>query len=710
MKLAWLARGVAIALLAAWALGLATAAVHLAAWDRELVQVLLQIRADRAFRVRMAERREPIPREWYRSKALALLAAGDRLHDDGRWTVFMPGAWPRFDDLRERLAQRIEREFSEIAVDTIRRELDERAGQLSGVARHPATGELLTAGGCAAPALAPSFFQPGARGDELPELRSVLAHLDQIEQLDRAVQALEELQSPGSGDGAEPLRLLVRYALAAEPPERLSHSAARVRQVLRPSERPQHGLRTARLQQAVRCSLARRMALLDARVFERNDLLASEQQLAPHLAAFLRPEAGRPPAQTLERWHAMVALIGEQERLLDAGDSGWLGGASRGLGPAHEAALARVARIGLLGSETVQQLSQQSGRALQRLRGRLATSLGAGLEPALVWREGEGRYVLSPQRLALRDRLAALLQEPYMAMPGDAAFPDAPPGAIRWDLQRLAGALELAQARRRFRAEHLPRFPAGARSGVAQAVDRQFARHVEHAAAQALVTASADVPPDLAAWGAQQQLVARVESLLVQLGARDRAHLLRMLVTGDLVARLGVAEQALARSDFASPRLQDFGWWTGEGSPLLAALGAMDGLTLRHVLAPQVSRLEAAVRQVAPLLAAAGTFAGEPAVQRWQAAAADLERYRGGRGDGSLAALERTLVSLGPELTAANCLDKLAAWPPPVGADPFAQRHRQLRDGLRQRCGQLRSAPRPGQVPEPAAAAAWPFG
>ena len=710
MKLAWLVRGAALALLAAWAVGLVAAAVQLAAWDRETVQVLLQIRADRAFRVRMAERREPIPREWYRSKALALLVAGDRLHDEGRWTVFLPGAWSRFDDLRQRLAQRIEREFSEIAVDTIRRELDERAGQLAGVARHPATGELLTAGDCAEPALAPSFFQSGSRGAELPELRTVLVHLDQIEQLDRAVRALEELQSPGSGDGAEPLRLLVRYALAAEPPERLSHSASRVRQALRPAERAQHGLRTARLQHAVRCSLGKRMALLDARLFERSDLLASEQQLAPHLAGFLRPAAGRPLAETLERWHAMVALIGDQERLLEAGDSGWLRGASRSLGPAHDAALARVARVGLLGSEAVQQLSQQSGRALQRLRGQLATSLGAGLEPALVWREGEGRYVLSPQRRALRDRLAALLQEPFMASPGDAVFPDAPPGAIAWDLQRLDGALELAQARRRFRAEQLPQFPPAARSGVAQVVDRQLARHVEHATALALLTTSADAPPDLAAWGAQQRQVARVESLLVQLGARDRALLLRSLVAGDLVARLGVAEQALAQSDFASPRLQDFGWWTGEGSPLLAALGVMDGLTLRHVLAPQVNRLEAAVQRVAPLLAASGAIAGEPAVQRWQAAAADLERYRAGRGDGSLAALERTLVSLGPELTAANCLDKLAAWPPAAGVDPFAQRHRQLRDALRQRCAQVRTAPHPGHVPEPAPAAAWPSG
>src|SRR5512133_1142984 len=127
MKFSWMWRGVAAALLAAWVVGLAFAAVRLGAWQSELVHTLLQMRADRAMRVRMAARHEPIPREWYRSKALALLAAADRLQDDSRWTLVLPGSWRGVDTLRDRLAQRIEREFADIAVETVRRELDFRA-------------------------------------------------------------------------------------------------------------------------------------------------------------------------------------------------------------------------------------------------------------------------------------------------------------------------------------------------------------------------------------------------------------------------------------------------------------------------------------------------------------------------------------------------------------------------------------------------------
>lgn len=690
MKGRWLWRGGALVLLAAWAAALGASAVQLAAWDRDVVQVLLQLRADRAFRVRMAERREPIPREWYRSKALALLAAGEQLRDDARWSRFLPGAWPRVDDLRQRLAQRVEREFGEIAVETIRRELEFRAGQLAGVPRHAITGELPAGGGCAAPVLAASFFQPGVDAGQVPELQAVLAHLDAIEQLDRAVQALARLQSPDTADGGPPLRLLVRYALGAEVPGSLSRSAVLVRQALRPADQAQHALRAEQLQTAVRCSLGKRMALLDARLFERNDLLTSERALAASLAELLQPGAApRPLPETLARWHGVVALIGEQQRLL-ASDTGWLQGTGGSLGAPHEAVLARAAQIGLLGPEAVRQLRRQSAQALQQLQLQLGRRSGAGHESGLVWLEQQGRFALAPQRLVLRDQLAALLDEPFMTTPAPASFPEDAPGALAWDAQRLDGALQQVQAWQRLQAQRLPAFPGATRAAVQRLVERQLARQMEHAAAQALSSPAGAIPPDPAAWRAQRQQAAQVEALLVRLGARDRAQRLHLLLAADLAARLAVAEQALAQSDFASPRLQDFGWWTGEGAPVLAALGVADVLTLRHVLAQQVGRLDAVARQVTPLLQQPG-------------GAGEIEGDRAGQAAGSLAALERALLAAA-EIHAGNCLDKLAAWPPPAGADPFAVRHRQLRDALARRCGQLRAAPGAAPAADPAAA------
>jgi type VI secretion system protein ImpL len=713
MKAAWLLRGAAAAVLVGWAGGLVFAAVQLHEWDRDLVQTMLQIRADRTFRVRMAQRHEPIPREWYRAKALALLAAGDKLQDDSDWARFLPGAWPQVDTLRARVAQRIEREFSEIAGETIRRELDWRASQLTGVARDPATGDLLPADGCAEPVLARSFFQTGSAAQPAPELQALQAHLDAIEELDRAEQALAALESSAGGDAAASLRIVVHYALGAELPGPLSRSAAWLRQVLQPAEPARQAQRRMRLQASVRCSVGKRMAVLDARVFERNDLVAAEAALKPRLAELERPATAlRPVAESIRRWSELVALVGQQEQLLAAGATRWIDARSHDLGPLHEGVLARVSSITLLGPDAAAQLRHQSTRSLERLQRQWRSVLVSGSDPALVWREDEGRLLLSPRRVALRDQLAALLEQPFMATVAHRPLPERADGAFEWDAQRLADALALLQVRRRFAAEQLPRFPDTVRTTVARVVDRQLAQQVEEAAADAMRPAAALIPAgaELAAWRGQRLQAARVQALLAQLGGGGGgAERLRQLLAADVAARLASAEDELAQSQLSSPRLQDFGWWRGDGSPILGAFAVGDALTLRYVLAQQVAGLDAARRRVAPLLQeAAGTAGGEGAIGRWQAIAADLDRYHAGRTDSSLLVLERALVTLAPDLGVGNCGERIAAAPPPrMGADPFAERHRRLVESLARRCGELRLAapPAPGA---PATAAGAP--
>ncbi len=701
MKFSWMWRGVAAALLAAWLAGLAFAAVRLGSWQRELVHTLLQMRADRALRVRMTARHEPIPREWYRSKALALLAAADRLQDDSGWSLVLPGSWRGVDNLRDRLAQRIEREFADIAVETVRRELDFRASELTGVPLQEGSGELLMNAGCADPLLpaAASSFQ------DVPELQAVQSHLDAIEQLDRAVQALAKLQSRGSTD-VPAFRLLVRYTLGAELPQASSlRSAGWFRHVLEPADPARQAVRIARLQAAVRCSLGKRMAALDARLFERSDLLQAEAALSRQTAALLRP-AGVPPAaaSTLDGWRNVVALIGREEDLLGQGDNGWMKEGSS-LGQVHEAVLARVGRIGLLGADAQQHLRRDSGVASQHLRRQFAAILQRGGDPAMEWHEGEGRFALAPQRRALRDALSVLLREPLMSTPREHPWPEAA-GALRWDDQRLGQVLALAGSHQRAVADTLPKFPAAFRPAMARLMNAQFAQQVEDGVVEAVAPGhEASTPVDVLAWHAGRQTAAQVQSLLARLGARAGAERVRRLLAGDVAARLSASERVWAGSIFASPRLQDFGWWQGEGSPILRALAVGDALTLRYVLEQQVRQLDDAVRRVAPVLQEARDSEPQPAVLRWRSIAGALERAHAGHPDNSLSAMVRTLLVAGPQLQGSTCADQLAGMAAPRGGvDEFARRHRTMLDALARRCRELRSAPRrPQEVPIPAA-------
>ena len=704
----WPFRHLAALVLAVWAGGLAVAAVQLSSWNDELVRTLLQIRADTVFRTRMAQSNETIPREWYRTKALSLLAASEKLQDDGRWMLFLPGSWRPFDDLRDRLALRIEREFSEIAVDTMRRELYFRASELTGVAQDARSGALLVGGDCSLPpAPDASLAGPGAAQRELPEAAAMQSHLEALEELDEAVGAMLALQDPATAD-AEQLRVLVRYTLGAEVPGRLSRSASFFRGGLSPADPVATALGMAHLRQAVGCSVGKAMAALDARLYERNDLLVAETRLAQRAARLFAPGARPLPyGETVQALRDVVAALEEEEAMLAHGDYGWLLGPRPGLGPVHDALLDRVSAIRLLGPAAAEPVRRRSALAAQQFRERFTRSLAGDQEPALAWMPDRGRVALSPQRVALRDGIAALLNEPFMVEPAGRVLPTSAPAPLSWDVQRLAQALSFAGERRRFAAESLPKFPPSVQGAVAQIVHGQLAQLVQDnvveamipatATATATAAAAAEAPAafDAAAFRAQRELLAKVQGLLGQLGARDRAERLRALLAHDLLERLALSEQAVWRSPLFSPRTQDFGWWQGEGPPILQAFGVADSLTLKYLLAQQVAQIDEAARSAAALLPYAdASLESSPAVARWRGMVAALDQWRAGSG-GSVLALQRYLLGLAGQVSRANCVERLAAVPVPEGGgDEFARLQSNLHRALQRRCAELRATAR----------------
>ncbi|NPC57238.1 hypothetical protein [Caenimonas soli] len=687
-----LLRSVAALALGAWMVALGVAAVKLDAWNDDLVNTLLQIRADATLRERMALQGEAIPREWYRSKALTLLAAAERLQEETVWTLFIPGSWRVFDTLKERVGLRIERAFSEIAVETMRREVHFVASQITGVPLDGGTAELQAVRDCVRP---PLMAHSGPL--ESPEFAAARDYLARVGQLDQALQAMTALQGPGPAD-SEDLRLLVRYTLGAELPGRLARSTGFVRRGFRPTEAAHAALGTARLQQAARCSLGKAMSALDARLFERNELLATEVFLAQRTQLLFAPGA-RPgtPGETLQALRELVLALDHQQVLLAHTDYAWMHSGAPSLGPAHEKLLAGAAAIPLLlGPEAVDQVRRQSDQALLRFRGQFVATFRNGGEPSLVWAPGNGRLVLSPERAALRDGLVALLREPFMVPAGDGGFPVGEASLVSWDTQRLEQAVAMGQVRRRVVAEGLPKFPPALRGAVARIVDAQLAQLVQDRIIEAMSPLGPAEPPtaiDAAAFRAQREQLARARTLLAELGARHSAERLRTLLAGDVQGRLTLAEEAMRRSLLYSELAVDFGWWQGEGSPLLQAFAVADVPAMRQALMEQFASLDELGRQVAPLLAHADAPAASgQALARWQGIVSELERYRAARADSSLATLERYLIALGPELNRWNCGEKLAALAPPRGTDEFAQRHAQIHRALVKRCAELRAA------------------
>lgn len=260
----------------------------------------------------------------------------------------------------------------------------------------------------------------------------------------------------------------------------------------------------------------------------------------------------------------------------------------------------------------------------------------------------------------------------------------------------LDGAAGWVEARDRFVAESLPRFPAFAQAAVGRVVDGRVAELVYQRAFRALKAAEpADLsaPVDVTSYRSQGERVAEVRTLLDRLGARGLSSRLWALHTEPLVKRLAAMQDEWEQLALYQPRAGDFGWWQGEAAPLWQAFGAADGAGVQRSLAEQVTRLEALSLRAATLLGAAGpALAADPQAQRWSRLAAELQRWRTRQPDSSLMALERYLLGVGADLRRDNCAERLATQLPPRQDDEIAQRYVQLHTALVHRCTQLRAA------------------
>ncbi|MGV3493825.1 MAG: hypothetical protein ACO1OY_08160 [Ramlibacter sp.] len=680
---------VAWALLALWGCGILVAGVRLESWRIELSRTLTQLNADAYFRARVGSR-EAVDPEWYRRKALALLSATQKLERDTLWTLFLPGSWRTFDPLEEQVQARLNEEFDDIVVETLRRELHARAARLTGSALARASGELEANGQCQPPPLRDAARKLGAAPEDLPEFVAVRDYVAAMEKLDRAVQSFVVLHS--TGGRPEQLRQLVAYTLDQELPGALARSVRMFRVDDEVDLQP--ALLQARLQWAARCALGKAMGALYTRLLSTNDLLALEQGYATRSAGLFE-SAGRPAPfdRTLERYRAVHALLQDQHALLAKGGTDWMRQATLQLGPAYQDVLARIERTTLLGAPAVRQLQDRSGVAFAQFRRQFEQAFGRPGDPGIVWMEAEQRFALSPYRADLRQGLGALLRARFMQEDGPTAMKVTRGGG---SLAKVAeDARALAAERARVVAEVLPLFPAAAQPAVHRVVDLRVSELIYQRAYRTLkgqLPEDPRTPLDARAFRGQRAHVLALHALLKQTGGAGLGERLVATLDGEVLQRLALAQEQSRQLPLLDSRLDNFAWWQGEPLSVPQAFGT-EPSAAGPSLARTAARLDPLAREAAGLVALGSpALEQDPQALRWKQLQGELTRYQARAADSSLLRLERYAAALGTDFKRENCAERLAAAQPAmIAADEIAQRHLQLHHALSTRCNELRA-------------------
>lgn len=688
----------ALIVLGGWTAGLIVGTLQLEHRSARLSATLKQIETDARYRTQKLRDGETIAPDWYKARTLTLLGVIEELGSQKMFSVFMPGSWPMWDNLDARVSERVEREFGEIAIGTLRRELYARASELTGVPQDESTSELIIGGECRNPVPASSpTHKPVLAVEDTSEFGAVLQYLSSVERLEQAVEAMQRLQKGGAND-ANDLRLLVKYTLGAELPSTISQSLRLLRNSDSGSGSP-GGVSVMHMQQAVRCSLVKGMSTLDQRVFVNNDLLVMERQLAALSYRLLSTDfRSTGYAQTVAGYKDILSIIREEEGMLATGRGAWMHEPSFDLGKAYAAALDRVAQMTrLLGPEAAEKVRQHAVAEYLKF----ASEFSARAHPEtgdIAWQEKDARFGLSPQRLGLRDAITGLLGQPFMTPPGDREIPEIPAqGVLLWDSTKLDQALALGDLHKRFLAEGLLKFPATNRPGVVAFLNGQFARLINDKLIDALAVSGRVDPANVSdanAFDAARGRLVKVEALLDELGALSAADTLRRLVSADAGVRLRQIDKSLNQSDLYAIRGRDFSYWSGDKGPLLQAFGVPDVQALQQYLLLQFNRADALGKQAEIYLPSLDKVSTDSQlVNRWQAINRELERYRGKNPNSSLGLYEQFLLTAGADMDRSNCADKLIGKTPGNRpADYFAERHAQVYNALFRRCVELRSS------------------
>ena len=678
IHLAWL-------LLGGWAVGILIAGWQLDGWRQELSRTLLQLNADAQFRSRV-QGREGVDPEWYRRKALTLLSATRTLQHDATWTAFMPGSWRAFDKLEEQLQARLAREFNEIVVETVRRELYLRASKLTGVPLVRGTGDLNPASGCQSPVPENTERKLTAVAEDLTEFVAVRDYVLGVERLDAAVHGFLSLHySDGHPDQ---LRQLVAYTLHKELPGALEHS---VRMFHGGEEvSVEQTLMQSRLQWATRCSLVKAMTALHARLLNTNDLFALEQDLAARSAGLFDPPA-RPVAfdRTLERYRAVHKLLDDQHAFLSRGRNEWMREGTLKLGPSYQDVLQRIERTRLLGPDVVKQLNDQSGAAFAEFRRQFEQAFGSQGAPGIVWVESEKRFDLSPERAAVRNGLGGLLKASFMSE-------EAAPAKGARESTTLPKVLEearkVAAERARVIEEVVPAFPEQARGVVTRVVDLRVSEMIYQKAYRTLKAGfpeDVQTPLEPVAFRAQRDQVLALQAVLKEAGGRWFGDRLVATLDGEVVRRLVLMQEEMRQLPLYETRLDNLAWWQGE--PMLVAHTA--GSEATAGLGKTATRLELMVQKARALQSLGSpALATEPTAMKWQQLQSELERYNARSSDSSLLRLERYLAALGTDLRRENCAERLSSALLPAAHEDFiSQRQMQMHRALSSRCAELRA-------------------
>lgn len=631
---------------------------------------------------------------WRERTALSLINGIEELNSgrttalrDGTVLSFIPGSWPLFDNLLERTQQRIQREFSEVAADTIRRAIYRNTASITGVQTDPLSGELLFVSGECKPIpaekLTTSTGSPSI--DRQPAFLHLKQILGQLQTLDKVVGAYARLKTTARASEQD-FRRVAEFAFGRGFDSDLRSSTRLFQTSLMSGP---YDLQTTTLAAVSKCAVQQVHHHLLTQLVTQNPVLNSEreiQQAQRHLETLV--DEGMDSSEILAGFRALIAQLHAQKALLAEGGSSWMAGPQPSLETALAPQVDLIRQTKLMGPELADRLREEQKAANGQLTVKIGETKAASGDPGLIFSAKVEDVHLSPERLAEIKALESLMALSFMTEANEAPMKTPPPGTVvAWDLAALERAVSVSSRRRQYLAEDLPKLPSRVRELVLKTMNFQVGLKIDDALEYSYRSAgdhrSMQEQSTVASYNTSIDLLTKLLADLREMGHPESARQLDRVIHSDAQARLeklGERSEALGLFDL-SQKGADPSLPASEQSLL-----GLDEAGVQDYLMQQLAQLEDLV-----LLAKAYqrtlSQSSLRAQSDWAATLRELDRYKAKDPRASLSALEQFALLMAKPEDAAGCSARLqTVRPPKRPTNLFDRRLRDLHQDLSVRC------------------------
>ena len=686
------ARWLGVGLVGFWSIGLAYSSLRLDSQVSDMVAAISRMKSSAG---QVSFKPSETPADQRRDmEDLALLAQIDAAKFVS-W--FMPGSLSYFDPIQDKLQARIEQSFIESALRPVHLGLDARLSELTGVATDPSTGLLIQNAPCTLPegwdGLVANKTSTGLSVEELAEFSATLQFMTRVESLDRVLQARARLSDVNQRPVGADVKFIMKTLLGFDVAGNEDRLAALFRKYA--SKLPPVAL--APMQAAASCSLDLALKEIRKKLFLENELLQTENVVVERLNQLLDGSlAGLDTQLSIQSLKSLLEDLQLEEELMASGKGVWMQKPTMQLGKAFDELMQRAQTSALIGLDPLAKMTAQGNEQYAVFAAewaRVRESESDGLGRGLSWSEKDNKWTFAPERAALSSSLAVLVSQSYLSLPSQRTLPLV--GAqtvVNWDESKLDKVLLMADKRKKFQADLLPKFPAAVTSEIDRVVSQAIAANMTGLLAQAMVPMPRGSASVLGGDSERTRLT-RIQTALLEMGNKATANDLQAMMSGDALARLRDLDDLLLRSEVYLVRDREFKGWMGEKNPMLQAFAVAEPIALASYVADQQNLLDGLSREAEKLLSQISPIQSNGMLfMRWQGIVKDLKRYRSKSPSSNLLALEQFVQTGALDIELKNCVDKVKVRPIARNdGDIFSERLQQMQVGLQRRCDELRA-------------------